>query len=252
LGAIRRRLSEASPGALLGSYSGWSCLGSPAGHFEVENYRYGYGADVAKQVGLLDFFAPGFYAYADGADVGFVETLTRMRRSIGNAPLSPYLCDEWLLPEKDYWRPNTLFPCEVIRLEAGVALGFGCAGINIYLSQRCDARFAGLVNRQARLLQALGRDYLDATQCNKLVDAANFRGLALARRSTDKIWCVLVPALAQTQPETVSVRLKDATIRSARDMDTGRPLPTRSGRVEVAVPPHNFVVCELMVGDSAR
>jgi hypothetical protein len=252
LRAIRQRLSAAKPGSLLGSYSGWSCLGSPAGHFEVENYRYGYGADVAKQVGLLDFFAPGFYAYADGAVSGFAETLARMRRSIGNTPLSPYLCDEWLLPEKDYWRPNTLFPCEVIRLEAGVALGFGCAGINIYLSQRCDARFAGLVNRQARLLRALGRDFVDAGQCNELVDAAGFRGLALTRRSKDKIWCVLVPALAQTQPETVSLRLKGATIRSARDVDTGRPLPSVSGRVEVAVPPHDFVVCELAARDFTR
>jgi hypothetical protein len=252
LRAIRRRLSAASPDALLGSYSGWSCLGSPAGHFEVENYRYGYGADVAKQVGLLGFFAPGFYAYADGADTGFAETLTRMRRSIGRAPLSPYLCDEWLLPEKDYWRPNTLFPCEIIRSEAGIALGFGCVGINIYLSQRCDARFAALVNRQARLLAALGRDFVNARQCNELLNAENFHGLALARRSKDKLWCVLVPALAQTRPETVSVQLGGATIRSGRDVDTGRPLSSDSGRVQAAVPPHDFVVCELTVGDPAR
>jgi hypothetical protein len=248
LRAIRRRLTVARPGALLGSYSGWSCQGSPAGHAEIENYRYGYGADVAKQVGLLDFFAPGFYAYADGADAGFVETLIRMRRSIGKSPLSPYLCDEWLLPEKDYWRPNTLFPFEIVRLEAGVALGFGCAGINIYLSQSCDARFAGLVNRYAWLLRALGRDFVDADQCNESLDTAKFGGFALARRSKDKVWCVLVPALAQTRPEIVSVRLRGATIRSARNVDTGRPLRTDSGRVDVAVLPHDFVVCELVAG----
>jgi hypothetical protein len=253
LRAIRQRLSAASPDALLGSYSGWSCQNSPAGHAEVEHYRYGYGADVAKQVGLLDFFAPGFYACADEADRGFVETLEKMRGSIGKSLLSPYLCNEWvILPEKDYWRPNTLFPFEVIRLEAGIALGFGCAGFNIYLSQSFDARFAGLVNRQARLLRALGRDFIDADQCNGSLDAAKFGGFALARKGRNKVWCVLVPALAQTHSEIVSLRSKGAAIRSATNLNTNEPLPVDSGRVAVKVPPHDFVVCELMTGASAR
>ena len=192
---------------LLGSYSGWSCQGSPAGHAEIENYRYGYGADVAEQVGLLDFFAPGFYAYADGADAGFVETLIRMRRSIGKSPLSPYLCDEWLLPEKDYWRPNTLFPFELVRLEAGVALGVRLCG-HQHLPQpklRCAIRRAGEPVRLAASRSAgISSTPTSASSYWTRRSSAGSHW----RRSKDKVWCVLVPALAQTRPEIVSVLLR--------------------------------------------
>jgi hypothetical protein len=201
--------------------------------------------DVAKETDLLDFFGPALYAYADGALTGFVEILARMRGSIGNASLAPYLCDEWLLGEQDYWRPQTLYPFEIVRQEAGIALGFGCSGINIYSGMAYDGRFAGLVNRTARLLVALGEEFTRAEQCNEAVQAGDFAGCVLARRTKSKMWCVVVPALAQTRAERVSLGLRAGKVARAWDLDSGRPLPVSGGCAVVEAPSHDFVVCRL-------
>lgn len=246
VGLIRERMLAAKPQALLGAYSGWAYHGLPPDSFEVRNYRYGYGVDVATQAKLLDFFAPGFYAYADEALTGFIDTLTRMRQAIGKASLAPYLCAEWLTGEQDYWRGQTLYPFEIIRQEAGIALGFGCTGVNIYSGMAYDGRFGGLVNRYAGLLNALGEDFTQAEQCNDAVTANGFTGHLLARHSAGKAWCVLVPALAQTRAEQVTLNLGGGkAITRAWNLGTGEPLSARDGGVRIDVPPHDFAVCRL-------
>lgn len=245
LGLIRQRLLTAKPNAVIGAYSGWAYHGLPPDSFQVRNYRYNYGADVATQTKLLDFYGPGFYACADEALTGFIDTLTRMRQSIGNASLAPYLLAEWLTGEQDYWRQQTLYPFEIIRQEAGIALGFGCSGINIYPGMAYDARFGGLVSRYARLLNALGPDFTQAEQCNEAVAANGFTGHLLARRQGNVIWCVLVPALAQTQPEQVTLKLAEGSIVRGVDLDTGKAPALREGAISMSVPPHDFAVCRL-------